>query len=143
MGTRLLVWRLGGIGACLVALSACGDSGTGPGAVNPSPGTFAGLTSQNRSLSFDVTPQGITTATLNYQLAGSVCSYTATVTVGSSSPAPVTNGQFNTGSFPVGPNATMSATGRFTSATQATGTIAIVDGDCSGSVNLTWNATRQ
>jgi hypothetical protein len=142
-GTHLMLSRLCGIGATLIALSACGgDGGTGPGAVTPSPGTFSGSTSQSRSLSFIVTSQGITSATLNYQLSGSGCSYTATVTVGSSSPVPITNGQFDTGPFPVGANATMTATGRFTSATQANGNISIVDGGCGGSVNLTWNASK-
>jgi len=142
-GSLAKVCRLCGLAATLIGLSACGGDGTGPGAVTPSPGTFSGTTSQGLSVSFEVTAQGITSATLNYQLSGSVCSYSATVTVGSSSPVPVTNGEFNTGSFQIGSNTTMSATGRFTSATKANGTIAISDGDCGGSVNLTWNATRQ
>ncbi len=141
-GTYVYLSRLCGVGATLIALSACGGDGTGPGAVTPATGTWSGSTSQSRSLSFDVTSQGITSATLNYQLSGSGCSYTATTTVGSSTPVAITNGQFDTGQVPLGSNTTMRATGRFTSATQANGTISIVDGGCSGSVNLTWNASK-
>jgi len=141
-GLYSMLSRLCGVGATLIALSACGGDGTGLGGVTPATGTWSGTTSQSRAVSFEVTSQGITSATLNYQLSGSACSYTATTTVGSSSPLPITNGQFDTGSLQIGSNATMSATGRFTSATQANGTISIVDGDCGGSLNLTWNASK-
>lgn len=134
--------RLGALAGGLLLVSACGDGGTGPGALTPATGTWSGSTSQSRALSFTVTAQGITSATLEYQLSGSSCSLTSTVTVSGSSPVPITNGQFDTGSFPIGSSSTMRATGRFTSATQANGTIEISDGRCGGSLNLTWNATR-
>jgi len=141
-GKYLFLSRICGMAATVVfALSACGgDGGTGP--VIPATGTWSGTTSQSLAVSFNITSQGITSATLDYQLSGSFCSYNATVTVGGSAPVPITNGQFNTGSIQIGGSATMSATGRFTSSTQANGTISIVDGGCNGSVNLTWNATR-
>jgi hypothetical protein len=135
------VSRLGALAGGVVALAACGD-GTGPATVTPATGTWSGSTSQSRALSFAVTAQGITSATLNYQLSGSGCSYTATVTVSGSAPVPIANGQFSTGAIPIGTNATMSATGRFTSATQANGSVSITDGGCGGSVSLTWTASR-
>jgi hypothetical protein len=128
--------------AGLLAFAACGDDGTGPGAVTPATGTWSGSTSQARPMSFTVTSQGITSATLEYQLTGTSCGFTGTITVSSSSPVPITNGQFDTGSFPVGSSSTMRATGRFTSATQGNGTISISDGSCGGSVSLTWTASR-
>lgn len=133
--------------AVVLALAAggCGDDGPTSASLTAADlaGTWAGTTSQSLGISFTVTSQGITSASLSYRLSGSRCSYTADVTLGSSQPLAIINGQFDTGDFFLGPNTRLQAAGRFTSRTQGNGSAIIEDGQCGGTTNLTWSASKR
>lgn len=129
-----------GIAVVLAALPACGDDdGLSPQSLA---GVWSGTTSQSRPFSFQITSQGLTQATINFQHAGPGCSYTATSTISGGTPTAIVNGSFTANGIPVGSNATMNASGTFTSGTAANGTATISDSFCGGTTNLTWTATR-
>lgn len=134
------VGGLAGLALC-IALAGCKDS-TSPAAIDPV-GSWSGSTSQGRALSFTITAQGLSSASLDWHLAGTACSYDATATLNSSNPMPVSRPSF-TATYPLMGSfgADFTITGTFTSSTAAHGTLVIVDGQCSGTLNATWNATK-
>jgi hypothetical protein len=134
------VGGLAGLALCF-ALAGCKES-SAPAPIDPV-GSWSGTTSQGRALSFTITAQGLASASLDWHLAGTACSYDARATLSSSSPTPVAPPSF-TATYPLSGSfgADFTISGTFTSSTAAHGTLVIADVSCSGTLNATWTATK-
>ena len=140
MRHSLHVGCVAGLALCC-ALAGCKDS-TSPAPIDPV-GSWSGTTSQGRALSFTITARGLASASLDWRLTGTACSYNATATLSSSSPTPVTQTSF-TATYPLSGSfgADFTISGTFTSSTAAHGTLLIADVSCGGTLNATWTATK-
>lgn len=95
-------------------------------------GSWSGTTSQSQPISFTVAGNAITNVVVKYKIG--ICTITSTIT---------TNTAISGSSFALTVGS-LAINGSFSSATTATGTGAFSSTNpaCSGSVNVTWNATR-
>ena len=128
--------------ALAVGLAGCGSDSTGSPPIDPV-GQWSGTTSQALAISFEVTASGVTTVSLSYHLAGTSCSYDASLTLGGA-PTPVQNNAF-TASFPLSASfgADFVVSGRFNTSAAASGTLQVTDVNCNGTLNTNWTATKQ
>jgi hypothetical protein len=106
-------------------------------------GEWAGTTSQAKAISFTVTSAGVTGATIGYQMQTGICTFSSTFPITTTEAMVVTDGKFTTGKTQIGQQVFVTASGEFTSSTEANGTILIQDAPCRDTLNLTWTATKQ
>ena len=133
----------------VVVIAAAGGAflGCGPEAVATIDtqqviGEWAGTTSQAKVFSFTVSAAGVTGATVGYQMTGT-CTFSSTFPITTTQALAITNGKFTTGKTQIGQSVFLTASGEFTSATEANGTLLIQDAPCADTLNLTWTATKQ
>lgn len=141
-------WRRGlgalGLGAISLLPAGCGKD-DGPTALQISQliGDWLGTTSQSEVFGFTVSSSGITEFMISYNLSGSSCSYSATVTMGGSTDAVQNNGFTAVYNLTASLGASFTFEGDFTSASAANGTFSISDSDCVGTASGTWSASKQ
>jgi hypothetical protein len=122
----------------LAGLAACSDS------LSPADltGTWTGTTSQGRALGFRVVDAGLDRVTLSYHLDGVFCSYDSDTEFTLGTPLEIVDLEFEAVDFSLGPGTTLTVSGAFTSASEASGSASVDDGDCGGTANFTWTAEK-
>lgn len=127
------------------------DAGTGPmvSCELPQPqefdvdGSWSGMTSQDKAVSFDVADHALTTFTIGYTWSGPGCMLDGTTEITFGTPLEIVNNSFTIDSN-VG-SSSLHVDGTFASNTSASGTFNVSDtGDpvCPGSAMGTWDANK-
>jgi hypothetical protein len=121
--------------------AACGKDSTGP--ASSFAGGWEGQSSQGYPLAFYVSDQGLPLIAVEYRLVGTTCTEQPSVWFAREPPdtayAVAADAFSASMSGTVG---TITVTGSFTPATQASGTIAVNSTRCGGTLNATWTATK-
>ena len=130
--------RMTVIATLLTVLAACSDSLSPEDLV----GTWTGTTSQGRAMGFTVTGAGLTGASLSYHLDGTFCSYDSQMEFSLGTPIEIIDLEFEALNFTIGVGKTLTVSGQFTSASEASGSASISDSDCSGTATFTWTAGK-
>lgn len=111
-------------------------------------GSWAGITAQDSTISFQVSGGGITTLTFGYRATGSGCSVNGKLTTTFTTPVAISNGSFSRSVS--GSPTSYTIAGTFGSGTAASGTLNVTfsqsipgQPSCSASGSTTWTASRQ
>lgn len=106
-------------------------------------GSWSGLTSQSKGISFDVAAHALTEITISYAWSGPSCTSESTTTILFTTPHAIVNNEFDIDSTSAG--TTLQIHGTFTSTKAATGTFSAsdpTDDFCPGSASGTWDAAK-
>lgn len=125
--------------AAAAGFAACADdSALAPADVA---GSWTGATSQNQPVTLTVTNEGVSEGSFSYQMQG-VCTFTATAVITTQEVLPIDGASFTTGKTQIGYDTFLTASGKFSSPTAATGTLTIAHGPCRDTLELTWHAAK-
>ncbi len=104
-------------------------------------GKWSGTTQQQRALSFEVEEGQVTLVTLDVNVQGTSCAVTITGGIKKTPGALITDGSFTWSDTRVTESITLS--GAFSSATNASGKLKVTSHYCQGTVELDWSAAKQ
>ena len=131
--------------ACAMLFAAVAGCGSDEGPVGSSDvtGTWEGETSQDREIVFIVESGSVAQGEFSYTLSGDGCGGgTGAVVIQGGAAVPIESGEFSFPRTQIGQDTFLSAEGEFTTASSASGTLTVEDGDrCT--VVAAWSATKQ